>query len=287
MATLCLFSIPKPMCGEAERLQHNAFESWRRLGDTLQIILLGNEPGIAQAAAHYGFDHLPALATNPQGTPLVSDALTRVRQHSDAAWLMYTNADILFDHSLSTAIAALQKNVGSRFLGIGQRLESDLTVDLRGWPDAEMTAWMAAQRRSGLWASVVCKDFFLFPRHLYQAIPAFAVGRGNWDNWMVYQAHRCGMPVIDLTAHLTAVHQPHGHNHSGGRRLAYVAGAEARENQRLARGRHLLVGSHASHFLDAQGHVQPMGWRWLPRAAQDAPRFIELLRSLIQSPTAS
>jgi hypothetical protein len=287
MATLCLFSIPKPMNGEAERLQHNAFESWRRLGDTLQVILLGNDPGVAGAAAHYGFSHLPELITNALGTPLVSDALARVRQHSDADWLLYTNADILFDNSLSTAVAALRNHVGSRFLGIGQRLESDLSVDLRSWSDAEMSEWMAAQRRAGQWASVVCKDYFLFPRHVYQNIPDFAVGRGNWDNWMVYQAHRWGMPVIDMTAHLTAVHQPHGHNHSGGRRLAYVAGAEARENQRLARGRHLLVGSHASHYLDSQGKLKPMGWRWLPRAAKDTPRFVQLLRSLIQSPTAS
>lgn len=287
MDKLCLFSIPKPMQGEAERLQHNAFDSWRRLGPQLQVVLLGDEAGIAQAAAEYGFDHLAALPTNDHGTPLVSAAMAKVRQHSEAPWLMYSNADILFDNSLLTGVAALQDFAGNRFLGIGQRLESELTEDTRGWSESAWNAWMLAQRHTGNWASVVCKDFFLFPRHLYQSIPDFAVGRGNWDNWMVYQAHRWGMPVIDLTAHVTAVHQPHGHNHSGGRRLAYVAGAEARENQRLARGRHLLLGSHASHYLDAAGKLQPMGWRWLPRAAKDAPRFVELLRSLIQSPTAS
>jgi hypothetical protein len=280
MSQLCLFSIPKPLVGPAERLQRNAFESWRRLGPDIQVVLLGDEPGVAEVAREFGFLHWPHLTRTTRGTPLLSDAWSAVRNLSSARQFLYTNADILFDDSIVQAAANLDAWSTNRYLAIGQRIESDLTDDIRDWSAAHLRDWIREQPTTRPRASVVCKDYFLFPRHLFLTIPDFAVGRGNWDNWMVFHAHRSGIPVVDLTNRVLAIHQPHDHQHSGGRRQAYVFGDEARENQRLAGGRHLLMGSHASHCLDDRGRVVPMGWRWLPRAIKDAPRFWQLLRTL-------
>jgi hypothetical protein len=282
MTQLCLFSIPKPFRGASERLQQNALDSWRRLGSRVEVVLLGGEAGVAEAAREFGFLHCPKLSCNAQGTPLISDAWNTVRQATNARQFLYTNADILFEQNLLTAAEVLDSWPANRYLAIGQRIESDLGEDVRGWSNEQLQDWIRRQRREREKASVVCKDYFLFPRHLFLDVPDFAVGRGNWDNWMVYHAHRSGIPVVDLTRAVVALHQPHDHRHSGGRRQAYVVGDEARENQRLAGGRHLLVGSHASHFLNDQGQVMPMGWRWVPRALSDVPRFVNLLRTLIR-----
>jgi len=281
MSRVCLFSIPKAMTGEAECLQHNAFESWRRLGSVLDVVLVGDEAGVATAAREFGFVHVPKLKCNSLGTPLISDAFDQARTASTAPWLLYANADIMFFGDLLEAVASLRQWPAARFLAMGQRLESDSSVDIRAWSDSQLSEWSALQKQTCRPASVVCKDYFLFPRHLYRDIPPFAVGRGNWDNWVVYQAHKSGTPVIDLSGRVTAIHQPHGHGHCGNRRLAYVSGLEAKENQRLAGGRHLLMGSHASHFLDPQGQVRRMHWRWLVRAFQDTPRFASLLKNLL------
>ncbi len=281
MTQLCLFSIPKPFRGAAERLQQNALDSWRRLGSRVEVVLLGDEAGVAEAAREFGFLHCPKLSCNSQGTPLISDAWNAVRQATNTRQFLYSNADILFEQNLLTAAEVLDSWPANRYLAIGQRIESDLGEDVRGWSNEQLQDWIRRQRREREKASVVCKDYFLFPRHLFLDVPDFAVGRGNWDNWMVYHAHRSGIPVVDLTNAVVALHQPHDHRHSGGRRQAYVVGDEARENQRLAGGRHLLVGSHASHFLNDQGQVVPMGWRWIPRATRDIPRFVDLLRSLV------
>lgn len=281
MSQLCLFSIPKPLRGPSERLQRNAFESWRRLGPSVEVVLLGDEDGVADAAREFGFLHWPNLNRNPHGTPLLSHAWTVIRQATTARQFLYTNADILFDQCLVQAAIALDAWPTNRYLAIGQRIESDLESEIQNWSEEQWRYWIVQQQTERPRASVVCKDYFLFPRHLYLSIPDFAVGRGNWDNWMVFQAHRQGVPVVDLTGQVIALHQPHDHQHSGGRRQAYVVGDEARENQRLAGGRHLLVGSHASHYLRDHGQVVPMGWRWLPRATRDIPRFVDLLRSLV------
>lgn len=283
MSQLCLLSIPKPHREIAERLQNNAFESWRRLGNQVQVILLGDEPGVAESAREFGFDHLSKLQRNRFGTPLIGSALNLARQATSATQLLFTNADILFDDSLLTAAAAIDRWPGNRYLAIGQRIESDLEVDIRQWREPQLREWTQRQQQQRPRASILCKDYFLFPRHLYASVPEFAVGRGNWDNWMVYHAHCQGVPVIDLSQQVVALHQAHDHQHSGNRRQAYVLGDEARENQRLAGGRHLVLGSHASHFLNERGQVVPMGWRWITRGLGDAPRFVELLRSLLRS----
>ncbi|MBL8889572.1 MAG: hypothetical protein JNL67_06305 [Planctomycetaceae bacterium] len=283
MSHLCLLTIPKPHLGTVERLQNNAFDSWRRLGDQVHVILLGDEPGVAESARDFGFGHVPKIQRNRFGTPIIGSAFKLARQSTAATQLLYTNADILFDRSLLSAAAAVDSWPQNRYLAIGQRIESDLETDIRQWPESKLCEWTQQQRQVRPRASILCKDYFLFPRHLFNTVPDFAVGRGNWDNWMVYHAHCQGIPVIDLTHQVAALHQAHDHQHSGNRRQAYVSGDEARENQRLAGGRHLLLGSHASHRLNEQGEVVPMGWRWISRGLGDAPRFVNLLRSLLRS----
>lgn len=268
------------MTGLSARVQANAFESWRRLGPNLEVLILGDEPGLAETAKAFGFRHVPRIRCNAAGTPLISDAWRVAREYSTAKWLLYCNADILFHDDLIAAVHHINAWGRNRFLGIGQRIESSLEESILEWRPDRWDQWASEQRQKCPRASVVCKDFFLFPRHLYPSVPDFAVGRGNWDNWIVYEAHRTGTPVVDLTAGVTAIHQPHDHAHAQGRRQVYMDGSEARENQRLGRGRHLLIGSHISHYLDSDGKIKPAHLRWLLRAAGDTPRFLQLLRSL-------
>lgn len=274
-----LFAIPKSMEGDAARLQRNAFESWKRLADRVQIILLGDDVGVAQAAREFGFSHQGNLKRTAQGTPLLDGAFAAARQSAATSFLAYVNADILLGSDFLDALESLNRQPLARFLGIGRRWESQLVESIESWSTEELEQWIREQRRSVPTASVVCKDYFVFPRHLFTNIPGFAVGRGNWDNWMVRQAHRLGMPVIDLSESVTAVHQPHQHGHSGGRYRTYVSGEEAKRNQELAGGRHLLLGAFANHRLQRGGPVVKLGWRAISRHLEDVPRFLKLLSS--------
>lgn len=275
-----LWAIPKAMEGSSEQLQRNAFRSWRALLPSIDVVLVGNEKGLAESAAEFGFRHTADVRRNQLGTPLVNSALDSVRHLSAAPVFVYSNADIIFGNDLIETLRHLQQCPSNRFLGIGQRWESSLVESCEDWTDDQIAAWLKQQRRTAARASILCKDYFIFPRHLYLQMPDFAVGRGNWDNWMVHQALVSGAPIVELTQRITAVHQPHNHAHVGGRGLTYFAGVEAKENQRLAGGTHWLSGSHATHFLNAQNQLQAVGMKMWSRAWQDAPRFAKLVRSL-------
>jgi hypothetical protein len=179
--------------------------------------------------------------------------------------------------------AGRQRDLGS-FLAIGQRTECPVGQPIRFDDPAEANALRQSAQRSGRLASVVCKDYFLFTPDLFAAedIPDFRIGRGNWDNWMVHTAHRRGVPVVDLTGCVLAIHPQHGHDHvPGGRGAVYVTGPDARYNQRVAGGRHLVSGSLATWKLGNSGLKKlrfPHG-----RLLADLPRFVRLLRDLLIS----
>jgi hypothetical protein len=56
-------------------------------------------------------------------------------------------------------------------------------------------------------------DYFVFNKGMLGEMPPFAVGREGWDNWFIYNARSMGVPMIDATQRITAVHQNHDYNH--------------------------------------------------------------------------
>jgi hypothetical protein len=53
-----------------------------RLGKDVQVILLGDEAGIAEAAREFSDEHVPDIERTKYGTPLVNSAFAAA-----AAWL--------------------------------------------------------------------------------------------------------------------------------------------------------------------------------------------------------
>ena len=83
MADLTIFTAPKPFTNpHIALIQRNAIRSWLSLGPQVEVILLGEEDGLAEAAAELGVKHLPEVARNASGTPLVSSMFDLARQHS-------------------------------------------------------------------------------------------------------------------------------------------------------------------------------------------------------------
>ncbi len=275
-----IFSIPKPFVGRDGIAQRNAIGSWLRLIPGEQILILGDAPGTADAAQEFGLQYAAALDHNERGTPLLNNAFATATKLFRSELLMYVNADIMLDDDMGWAMARLLGEVHSPFLGIGGRVNIDVEGAI-DWRDPNDLRWLRQRASSGTRESVLCKDYFVFPRGWFANVPAFAVGRGNWDNWMVFAAKKMKMKVIDLSSCAIAIHPNHGHDHvEGGRRAAYVHGAEARINQRLAGGRHWIRGSTSNWMLTLTAlRPQPFArlqltfWRDLPRIARLAWRL--------------
>jgi hypothetical protein len=98
------------------------------------------------------------------------------------------------------------------FLLVGRRWDLDITSEIAF--DSDWSNEMKIRvEKEGKLQSPAAMDYFVFPKHLYQEIPPFAVGRAGWDNWMIYHGMQQLWPVIDVTPALIVIHQNHDYSH--------------------------------------------------------------------------
>jgi hypothetical protein len=260
MALITLFTAPKPFTNpHIALIQRNALRSWQALGSEVEVVLIGQEEGLPEAAAEYGFAHLPEVARNTLGTPLVSAIFELGRNYSNSPLLAYVNADIiLFPEFLQAARAVSAAR--ERFLIVGQRWDLEVTQELSFAP-----GWEAALRerlqREGKRHLRAGSDYFIFPRSCFEHIPDFSIGRAGWDNWMIYEARRQGWPVVDATPDVDIIHQNHDYSHLPNSQ-PHCRLPETGENIRLAGGRRALFNlDDATHQL-VRGRLVPFPRSW-------------------------
>jgi hypothetical protein len=212
---LTIFALPKPFQGHVGQIQRNAIRSWKRLAADVQIILCGNEPGIAQVAAEFGVDQIPEIETNEFGTPLLHSAF---RQAQDAARhdiVCYTNADLIFFPDLIEALDRVS-SAKQRFLLVGRSWDLDVEEEVVPFDDgceADLRRRVAAE---GVLRGTWWIDFFAFRLHSIGPLPPFAVGRPGWDNWMIWRARKLRVAVVDISRSTLVIHQKHDYAHVKG-----------------------------------------------------------------------
>ena len=220
MSSVTIFSSPKPFLDPHIRIiQRNAICSWKALGEDVDVILIGDEPGLAETASEIGVDFEPDVARNDFGTPLVHSLFHQARQASESEVLIYINADIILLPDILNVIEKIQK-LEKDFLLVGRRWDLDISHELNfdgNWSD-ELIELL---NNKGKLRAPTAMDFFAFPRNLFQNIPPFAIGRAGWDNWMIYYAVHQPWPVIDTTPSLRVIHQNHDYSHLPGGKPHY------------------------------------------------------------------
>lgn len=251
---LTLFTIPKPFVGHIDVIQRNALLSWRELGEGFDAIVFGDDPGVADAAADLGLTHVPDVARNEFGTPLLSDLFAQAHQRSDSPLLGYVNADIVLLDDFVAAVRRLRRQ-RKRFLMVGQRTDLDITE-----PFDPAGAWrrllLERAETQGRLRPPPWIDYFIFRRGMWGAMPPFAVGRTAFDNWLIYRARQLKIPVVDATPAVTAIHQNHDYSHTGNGYKGAWSGVEARRNYLLAGGKkHLFTIWDSTHLLTPAGLV--------------------------------
>lgn len=211
MRLMTIFSAPKPFTNaHINIIQRNAIRSWLALPD-VDVVLVGDETGMAEVCAEFGIAHLKDVAVNDKGTPLVSAIFAAARAYNENPLLCYVNADILLlPHIVERTRQALAQR--DRFLLIGQRFDLDITGFLDFNPGWE-TRLQECIDREGVLHPPAGSDYFIFPRELYQQIPDFAIGRAGWDNWMIYHAVSQPWPAVDATGSIIIAHQNHDYHH--------------------------------------------------------------------------
>lgn len=273
---LTLFAIPKPFHGHIAVIQRNAIQSWKRMCLECEIILLGNDEGTAEVASELGLRHVPDIATNQHGTPLVSDIFQTAQRLASNNILGYVNADIMLTSDFIQAVHQVA-DASDKFLMVGQRWDVDIKTpwdfDTAGW-DSRLQEFV---KERGALHSKAGIDYFVFPRGLYEAVPPFAIGRTAWDNWLVAHANKQSAYVIDATERVMAVHQDH--DYGGLSKEALWAGQEAKDNRKL-------MGSKYQTLDDVSHLLLPSGLRsiWTPGELLRHPRRLLGKYPLLRSP---
>jgi hypothetical protein len=288
MAELTLFTLPKGFVDpHVSMIQRNALESWQRLAPAVEVLVIGDDPGVAQAAAAAGATHLADVAKNEFGTPLLDSAFALAAARSSAPVLCYVNADIVLLEDFLDAVRRLPQRP---YLGIGRRFDCDVVsaIELSDGGSA-LRAWALGSGKIDLGRG---SDYFVFRREQDFGLPSFAVGRPGWDNWMIGRALELGLPLIDLTPSVLAIHQNHGYGHVSGGANSWE-GPEAQRNRELATGIELYMHSpfNATHQLTKRGLRRALSPRHLHAKAQKfvvlepvAAPLLRLVRLLRRSP---
>jgi hypothetical protein len=248
---ITFFTIPKAWEGDAAQVQENAVRSWIAVG--ARVILFGDDPGVPQAAARLGAQHIAEVSRNELGTPLLDRTFARAHEMAPDSLLCFANTDIVVGHDFRLA-AERANAILDRFLMVGESWDTEVTGTLAFEPGWDGRLPRGRKRGAG------ALDWFLFTHGIFESIPPFAVGRAAFDNWLVWRARDAGATVVDATRSVHVVHQMHGYAHVTGGFGDTRSGSEAAENWRLIGSkRRVFTRFDATHLLTPQGLRRNLG----------------------------
>ena len=103
------------------------------------------------------------------------------------------------------------------------------------------------------------------------------IGRPGWDNWLLWYALYSGIPLIDASAVVFAVHQNHDYSYHPDGESGVWQGEEAQENYKLLEGNRMFrTLENATHCLQADG----LHRNYLGRLVHEKRRFADHLYPL-------
>lgn len=230
---LTILTIPKPFAGQIGKIQRNALQSWLALGRDVQIVLIGDEPGIADVADETGVEHLGGVEKSTHGTPRLDSAFALAESVARFPLWTLINADIVLLDGFLPAVDRVSKAFG-QFVMVGECRDLPVGGDARLQEYAVREQLRHRALQEGRRRGYAALDYFVFPAGLFDPLPPFLIGRANFDNWLLWRARSRRRPVVDATPSVVAIHQSHDYSHvPGGRDEAY-SGEEAQHNLLLA-----------------------------------------------------
>lgn len=248
---ITFFTTAKPFDGDNGIRQVNAIRSWQALHPAVEVLLFGQAAGYVETATELGLVHIPDVDMNEFGVPRIDSMVSVAAARGRHALQAYINCDIIL---LGDYLSAVQRIPFDRFLMVAQRFDVDINAPI----DFASSAWASEigrrARAEGQKLAPCGIDVFLEKGRIWRDLPPMVVGRGMYDNWLIYYCRARGIPVVDATEVVTMVHQNHDYGHiTGGKRTVEV-GDEASRNLRLAGGyQHLFTIQDADWRLTAVG----------------------------------
>ena len=249
MRDITIFTMPRCFEFPFRVPQYNAIRSWLALDPTPEIILCGNDKGVAEVAVDLNVIHIPDIEVSDTGAPLIDSVFSVSKSRAKNSILACVNADIILTDSFLDATDAAVSAFSQRFMIVGQRW--DLLIP--EYIDFTLPYWEEKLRekvaKDGYLHPVCGIDYFIFEKEIEIKMLPFPVGRTCWDDWFMWQALKIGISVIDATEKIFAIHQEHRQFHSE-EYTKNRTGKESVECRKLAQGNIAYISNANWKFLN-------------------------------------
>jgi len=238
---ITIFTVPKPFTDKhVNIIQRNAIGSWLRLIPSVEIILIGNEHGVAEISKEFGLKHIPNVKVSEYGTPLLDSVFQLASENTENEILIYSNSDIIFSNSV---VNILKNPSMGKFLLVGRRtdveIENEINFNDPSWKNEVFDKIISR----GKLHSPYGIDYFIFQKENLPKLPGMAVGRIGWDNWMIWNAKKKNLRLIDCTESIMAIHQNHTYP-------SFNIGAERKSNPEAVKNLSFLKGMTRDYSIE-------------------------------------
>ena len=229
---ISLISLPKPFKGHLDVIQRNAIESWLALSPRPEIILFGDEEGVAEVCKEYSIRQVPVIRRSKGVVPFLYFICAKGAELASFDKLCFINADILLFDDFIETLKRLESSSVNEFLMTGNRWNVD-QVDRIDFASSDRDALKQRFLSTGKYLAPAF-DYFIFKKELFAQIPPFLVGRFAWDIWMQYAAVNRNAYLIDASRNISCIHQNHDYSMPTDMPdSAYKRGLEREYNRKL------------------------------------------------------
>jgi hypothetical protein len=227
---ITVFTTAKPFVGQMKTNQINAIKSWKQLGPDIEILLFGQGEGYSEVARELDLVWIDRVATSDYGTPLVDNMFELAKRQGHYSTRMYINCDIVLIGNFPSILMVLGKR---DFLAVGQRWDMKLDEEI----DFGRSDWrqflQSSVRQVATLHPPQGSDYFLYRGDIWDGLPKLVVGRAGYDNNLIYHCRSRGIPVVDLTDAVMAIHQNHDYGHHSAGYEGVFFGPEAQLNYQV------------------------------------------------------
>ena len=212
-------------------IHQEVINNWLSLGSNIQPIFFYNQSDPMtwyNLALNMGWVGLPIERTNKYKTPKLKDFYATITKRFKSKFYGYCNGDILFDDSLKNTLKQILKhNMISKksALVIGRRTNiayQDYRTFKVSYLNHTNLLDLVANSKGSLYIEGAEDYFFVHMPHTFpwDYIKDVVIGRPYYDNYLVSEAIKHNVSVIDatntiLSVHLTGVDG----NHAGSRNI--------------------------------------------------------------------
>ena len=233
---ITIFSTPKNFEGIFDTIQTNAINSWRALGDNIEIIIFGSSKGAKEIAEKVGAIYIPNVKSSKNGVPYLSDLFKKADVLSSFQILTFINADIILPANFLKPILEVDKKF-NKFLMVGYRWDLEIKKKIDFQDIKSVKKFWINKKKIAKKQTCSYIDYFTFRKNTYSSLPDFIIGRPGYDNWMIWHSRRRFIPVIDASDEIKVFHQNHDYNfHNLKRDPKIYLEEDGLENQRLISG---------------------------------------------------